>query len=59
LSFAVKLSPNEWEGRAKASQEELRHLTGALSMLHGVKQRYLNEIGEGEEGMSFSFLQFA
>jgi hypothetical protein len=46
------------EGRAKASQEELRHLTGALSMLHRVKQQYLNEIGEGEEGMSFSFLQF-
>ena len=52
LSFAVKLSTNEWTGRIKASQEELRHFTGALAMLHILKHQVLNGNDGDRQGIS-------
>ena len=48
LSFAVKLSTNERTGRLKASREELKHLTGALTMLNFINQ-YIDGSEEREE----------
>lgn len=53
LSFAVKLSNNERVGRIKASREELRHLSAALSTLYFIKRQYLRE---SDEGTQFSIL---
>ncbi|XP_028394289.1 uncharacterized protein LOC114518487 isoform X2 [Dendronephthya gigantea] len=49
LSFAVKLSVNEFTGRLKASREELRHFTGALAGLQYIKQQFLDGNIEDEE----------
>ena len=51
LSFAVKLSTNEWTGRIKAAQEELRHFTGALAMLHIIKHQFLDGNDGDRQGM--------